>query len=392
MSRSELATPAARTNCSREITVVAVSTRIGLKKLLACSSIAVLFSGVFALAANAAPTITFAPDCPTPMPPPPDPPAAPTPCTPREGNRIQDTIRLEVTFSVTAPEALQTIELFIESTETDIPSPQNPVASQTFSASQQIRSAKITYDWKTRELTPLNGIYKITARARGHIDSNFATSPPRIKIFVDNPPETPDPPIVSGSARGVALSWDASPHEDVTEYVLYSAMTSSPDDEPRSSDFKKTIETTSTAAFDVQDSGTYWYKLQVRRRSATPTEYIASERSAQSEAAVVLRRPVDVTPRPEVTAAPARPRITPRPLPQFQAPNDLPDVPFSTVLDFGDLTGDELLDEPPKAPFERSAQEEPEDTTDQRRRLVTIAIASLLVTTWAVLTRGRLLA
>lgn len=273
------------------------------------------------------------------------------------------------------------------------PSPGDPVKVWQFPENSGVRSQTFRFEWDTNELTPYNGRYRIIYRARTRVP-NSGTQVVREGVFVDNPPRQPAPPVVRSSGnKTFNVEWRPAGEPDLISYTLYRARTNSASEQPKDSAFQVVgTQKGVTKTDQVTDPGAYWYKIQSTRRSFVTAQGIGSVLSRRSDEAGIY-----ATPAPVITAGPAvrsRPGTissggsiaAARPRPGALSRN-LPDAPFSTVLDYGDSDKEDGS----QSAAEIGGDSGGSSVDETRRKVLPIAIGVFMVAAWAVLTRSRLL-
>ncbi|HVE90871.1 MAG TPA: hypothetical protein VNE62_01020 [Actinomycetota bacterium] len=378
-----------------------------MKRLLGASASLAVVSAVVVLPAPAAvavPAITFGADCPeppTPGPDPtptpqPDPPPAPVPeCTPRTGQVLRGThnVRFSVDSGGTVAR-LRRVEVHL--IREDVEPPPTSGLAKVFDFpdfSSAPSSGTYTVTWDTDAATPFNGKYTFEVRAENHSPDSTRATRNRKGILVDNFPEVPArPTVVTATTKGVTVEWKPAPEPDFESFTLYRAKGEGPDDPPRSSDYEPILDTKRNSHLDEVKPGSYWYKVQVTRRSVvTPESGISSVLSERSAKAGTV---VEPTPAPSLTPTPV-PLASATPEPKRGQPvvvrnkkPPVPDAPFSTILPFDnkEFPGPQETDvlvEPEQAA--------PPPTPEARRRKTALpaAIGVFMVSAWAVLTRSR---
>lgn len=367
-------------------------------------------SSFMAPAAEAHHVISFQ-ECETPDPSPtgsptPDPSASPTPtpppqgCVPASGSRLTGVVDLRWSVQADQTRPLETVELFILSEESGVPSPNDrgAVLSETFPKNDAVTEKTFTFPWDTASLTPHNGIYKVVVVASTHppsqgvphsgasggCEDNPCTRE-RVDLRVDNPPKAVAAPrIVAKTEQSVSLEWDAATEPDVLHYRVFRAQTENKDAAPPYSAFKEigTATTTSYRDEKVATEGIYWYAIIVTRRSVvTPQEGINSPPSPISKVAETVEEaeaPGGGGAAPETTF---RPRVTSR-LPRLTVGTSsartppVPDAPYSAFLPY-DL---------PEGEAEVPAEDP--GIGDPRGPVLPVAVGAFLVS--SALTLGRM--
>lgn len=349
-------------------------------------------------AAGAEPQVSFV-DCPADGPSPsPTPTPSPSSCTPAEGSVVRGEVPIVFDVSTEALEDLVEVTVSVVTQDPNAPSADNPV--RVWRDEEGLEQERFEYSWDSATIPGYNGRYKVVVEATSEGVGGGTSSAERVDLRVDNPPQTPAAPRVTGvTDEGVRVKWSAAPEPDVLHYTLYRARTESADVAPQDSDFKAVVVTEKTALLDeVGNPGAYWYKLEVTRRSIVTDDGITSARSDRSEEPGVYVSP---TPTPAPTSPPGdddggggvvepdpRPRLTPRPLPRAQrsGPPQPSDAPFSDTLPY-DLPEDGSGGGGADADLAQGTEErEPGD--GQQGPLPAVAIGTFLVS--AALALGRL--
>ncbi|HVL81512.1 MAG TPA: hypothetical protein VM840_07975, partial [Actinomycetota bacterium] len=328
-------------------------------------------------------------------------------CTPRQGAVLVGSNKVSFRAEATgAGERLDQVQLRILSEEpSEVPHPNDnrPVISE---RPPDTAVKDYSFDWDTILITPYNGRYKLEVyvRIRTVTGNTQERTFSRGDLKVNNPPSTPGrPKVVSSTSAGHSVSWPASDEPDVRTYTLYRARTDSASETPDADDFKRLLDTPQNEVFvSVTEPGAYWYRVRATRRSVvTPDTGISSTVGPRSIDPGVVTAPTpgpDGAPPatrtgPRVPGGGARTPLAAKPLPRLSAkPAPVPDAPFSTVLDYGDIAeledgeGDEMgWGDEDRVADRREAAEE------ARRRTLPAAIGLFMFSAWAVLTRSRVL-
>lgn len=377
---------------------------------------ALVFASVLTWSAPAgANDVTISFGCATGTSPTPSPSASPQPsdpdCTPQAGQVVDGTWRIAFTAKAGSFGRLRNVELFIISEEDSVPSPGEepngqvpPVeawgdknGSDWADVTTSPNAVTLIYVWDTKRLTPYNGKYTIRVRARSHTDGqnqNQATTVERKTIRVDNEPAALAAPQATLSETVVTVTWNAAREPDTKHYIVWRARTDG--DDPPSANAYEAYETNLRGTRLVESltaAGTYWYKVQVARRSVVASDGVIKSSVSPASAGVThVVTPPPATPGPPTQSVDPNAGVRtppPRgPVIVSRRPPPVPDAPFSAVLPYEDIP--EFEEEPAdtQAAGEAVAVEEPEpQDPGSRTGLLPVAIGAFFVS--AALALGR---
>jgi hypothetical protein len=228
-----------------------------------------------------------------------EPTPAPQNCMPPEGDRIWGTRLIRFSTETDGARPLRRVALYILSQEETIASPNGgePLVEEVYSRQQDIDSYDVPFSWDSRELTPLNGKYKIRVEVETYqpFSSEIHTvARERLNLNVDNPPlSVAAPEIVATTLSSATITWPTAVEMDKLSYTVYRADTKN-STRPAYSAFKAIGVSQGEGFRDATvKPGFHWYAVKVTRRSVvTPDTGISSALSPMSAAAQV-RSPVE---------------------------------------------------------------------------------------------------
>ena len=301
---------------------------------------------------------------PTPTPNEPTPP--PQNCMPEENERIWGTRTIKFSVETTRFRPLKRVALYILSDEKGLPHANsgNPLLEELFPSDPPVESYEKRFKWKSVEITPRNGRYKIRVVADTYevTGGEHRTMLERKRLLVDNPPVAlAAPRLIATTVDNVSLEWDTSTAPDVISYDVYRAKTSSREKKPAFADFKPIGSTAATTYRDPVPPGVYWYSVRVTRRSVvTPEKGISSPLSPMSwpaDTKAILEKEIE-----KKDEKPAERRLQPyRPFTPTQRVGsrlaNAPDAPFAYKLPYDKNVG--ALDEPMEAGTDDPAANDP---------------------------------